>query len=386
MICGPYGGVDAALNVLLFIPFGLGMALGGATARRAILIAFACTVTIELLQVRLVAGRDSSLGDVLTNTLGASLGHALGRFRGLLSRPQPREALRLFAAYLTLWLCAQVLIAYTFTPALPEPPYYGQIDRPRGHSRPAFPGDIVAASVDSLRLVRGGLPNALPIRTLLGSRDGAELRAMATDGGAVSGKAELVVLSGPGMVSVVSLEQEGTSLVYGLRTGAEHLRLRPYEFRMDGVFGARQGRRGDTLLARGRYRTSLVTMSATRGSAVRAREFVPRLSLGWMAFVPLATYVDGDASELALSAIFLLLLAAPAGYWMAMIRAPATSGVSRAPVAASAAVVCVGLFLVPTLFGMHPAAAWEWGCVVLAVACGHSVGRRRARSVPARGG
>lgn len=382
MICGPYGGVDAVLNVLLFIPLGVGLAFGGATPRRAILVGLACTITIELLQVRLVAGRDSSLGDVVTNTLGASLGHTLGRFRGILWKPEPLVARGLFAAYLAVWLCAQVLIAYTFMPVLPEPPYYGQIDRPRGYARPAFPGDVATASVESVRLVRGGLSNGHVIRSLLGRRDGAELRAIATDGGEVSGKAELVVVSGPGMESVVSLEQEGTSLVFSMRTGADHLRLRPYEFRADDVFGASHGNRTDTLLARGRYSAALVTLSATRGSSLRARTFVPRLSLGWMPFVPAATYVDNDVAELAFSAIFLLLLVAPAGYWAAMIRKAEKSTWQRGPVAALAVVLCVGLFLVPTLFGMRPAAVWEWGCVVVAAAGGYAARRgRRAPSI-----
>lgn len=375
MICGPYGGVDAVLNVLLFVPFGFGLALAGLKARRAILIAAACTLAIELLQVRLVPGRDSSLGDILTNTLGAAVGFAAGRFRTSLWTPGPSAARYLFTGWIGAWLATQILVAYTFTPAFPAPPYYGQIDRPRGHSRPAFPGDVLAASVESLRVVRGGLPNASAIRSLLASREGAVLRVAATDGGIVSGKAELAVVSGPGMIAVASVEQDGESLVFGVRTGAERLRLRPYEFRLDSVFGEAQGPRGDILVAAARFTPGRVVMSATRGAVVRTREFVPRLSLGWIPFVPASTYIDGDVAELALSAVFLALLVLPAGFWAGHAR---NASAMRLPVIVGVLAVGIfaGLAIVPTVFRMRAATAWELACVLFGVSAGYALGRR----------
>lgn len=375
MICGPYGGVDAVLNVLLFLPFGFGLAFAGLRARRAILIAAACTLAIELLQVRLVTGRDASLGDILTNTLGAAIGFAAGWYRVSLWTPGPSASRYLFAGWIGVWLGLQILVAYTFTPAFPEPPYYGQIDRPRGHSRPAFPGDVLAASVESLRVVRGGLPDAGAIRSLLARREGAVLRVAATDGGAVSGKAELAVVSGPGMIAVASVEQDGESLVFGVRTGAERLRLRPYEFRLDSVFGEAHGRRGDTLVAAARFTPGRVVLSATRGVVVRSREFVPRLSLGWIPFVPASVYINGDFTELALSAAFLVLLLLPAGFWagharrMSAMRLPVIVGVLAVGIVA-------GLAIVPAVFRMRPATAWEWACVLFGVGAGYALGRR----------
>src|SRR5688500_12405338 len=47
VICGPLGGVDAALNVLLFLPLGLGLAIAGVRFRSAMLVLTAATILIE---------------------------------------------------------------------------------------------------------------------------------------------------------------------------------------------------------------------------------------------------------------------------------------------------------------------------------------------------
>jgi hypothetical protein len=66
--------VDIVLNILLFTPLGAGLALLGMRPRAALPLATALTVTIEVLQYRVIPGRDVSLRDVLCNTLGVALG------------------------------------------------------------------------------------------------------------------------------------------------------------------------------------------------------------------------------------------------------------------------------------------------------------------------
>jgi len=74
IFCGPLGGTDFVLNVVLFVP--LGMTLHWATGRWKVsaMAGAIITLAIEVLQWRLVAGRDASLGDLLANTLGTLLG------------------------------------------------------------------------------------------------------------------------------------------------------------------------------------------------------------------------------------------------------------------------------------------------------------------------
>src|SRR2546423_15044685 len=78
LICGTFGGVDAVLNVLLFMPLGLGLAVAGTSPRRAIVSMAVLSALIELAQLLVVPGRDATIGDLLTNSIGGALGFVLG--------------------------------------------------------------------------------------------------------------------------------------------------------------------------------------------------------------------------------------------------------------------------------------------------------------------
>src|SRR6478672_4733448 len=74
VICGSFGTVDALLNVLLFVPLGIGLSLLEWSERRAVLAMCALSIAIEAAQFFVIPGRDSTLGDVLTNTFGGAMG------------------------------------------------------------------------------------------------------------------------------------------------------------------------------------------------------------------------------------------------------------------------------------------------------------------------
>src|SRR5690606_9606721 len=74
LVCGSYGLVDVVLNVLLFVPLGVGLGLAGVRPRAAIIIVVLTTLTVELLQLTVISGRDSSLSDLVTNTVGGAIG------------------------------------------------------------------------------------------------------------------------------------------------------------------------------------------------------------------------------------------------------------------------------------------------------------------------
>jgi hypothetical protein len=390
VICGPAGGVDAVLNVLLFMPLGIGLALANVRPPRAVAMMLGYSLLIELLQLQVVPGRDASVGDILTNSLGGCLGYLGGRFCFALANPRPESAVRLVVGWLGIWLAVQLFVAYTFIPTLPDPPYYGQIDRPPGHSRPAFPGTVLSSSVGAERLTRGELRNADRLKRLLNTEEGAPVRAVAVPGGLVSGRAELVVVSSPQVGGVVSLEQDGEGLLFGIRTGAELLRLRPYEFRLRGVFRdvPSTGER-DTAVLHGQFSRSRVVVGAMSAGGRLEQTFVPRLSQGWIPFMPVRTYVDDDVIEFAASVGFLVLLIAPAGYWVAFARdVPPAPRKSRDRVfgAAYLAAVCIGLAAIPVAFGLRPAAVWEWACVVGGTGVGSLLARAQRRLWRARSG
>ncbi len=67
------------LNVVLFLPLGVVLALSDRRLERACLVGALLSAGIEFAQL-FIPGRDSSIGDVLTNTTGSALGYMLARY------------------------------------------------------------------------------------------------------------------------------------------------------------------------------------------------------------------------------------------------------------------------------------------------------------------
>jgi VanZ family protein len=95
--CGALGGVDFALNVLAFVPLGFGLRLAGLSRVRALVMVVATTLAIELLQLY-IPGRVTSLGDLISNSIGGALGIAIGEWGAAIVLPSPRAARRLAVA------------------------------------------------------------------------------------------------------------------------------------------------------------------------------------------------------------------------------------------------------------------------------------------------
>ena len=76
-----YSFVESASNVLLFIPFGLLIALILPVRRwwLAILIGFGASCCIELAQLLFLSARTATMADVAANTIGAVIGAAVAR-------------------------------------------------------------------------------------------------------------------------------------------------------------------------------------------------------------------------------------------------------------------------------------------------------------------
>ncbi len=64
-------------NVVLFMPLGAALNMRRLTLGKTALLALALTICVEGAQLLFVSGRTTSVDDVVLNTLGAVLGHAL---------------------------------------------------------------------------------------------------------------------------------------------------------------------------------------------------------------------------------------------------------------------------------------------------------------------
>src|SRR5215510_13320627 len=58
---------DFARNILLFLPMGFGLRLAGVRSSWAILAGVCLSATVELLQIRIIVGRDASVLDWISN-------------------------------------------------------------------------------------------------------------------------------------------------------------------------------------------------------------------------------------------------------------------------------------------------------------------------------
>ena len=241
ILCGSRGNADALVNVILFAPLGLALALTGRTGSRWIGCAALLSATIEFAQL-LIPGRDPSLGDVCFNTVGAATGQllALVELRGAAS--DERAAARLSVAAsaaavlvygLTAWLLAPRLPASTYraswTANLPQLEWY--------HARGLH------VTLGSITLRAGEIPQSAEVHRLLLA--GTPLHIEAIAGPRVRALAPLFVIVDEQDLEVMLIGPDRDDLVLRYRTLAARWRLDQPDLRLRGALASIV--RGDTL-------------------------------------------------------------------------------------------------------------------------------------------
>ncbi len=151
LVCGDRGAADAILNTIMFVPLGISLALAGLTAAVVIPLCFVFSATIESIQF-FVPGRDSSLGDLVFNTLGAAIGGLAVWGAAVWIYPRTRISTWLTGAALAVFGGIVVITGWLFTPTHPDAPYFVQWEPERYHL-PPHPGTITG-----VRLGRWDLP------------------------------------------------------------------------------------------------------------------------------------------------------------------------------------------------------------------------------------
>jgi len=166
LVCGELGGMDVILNILLFIPLGVGLRLTGLPRWKAFGIAVLTTIAVESLQYTVIAGREASLSDLLTNSTGGWLGISLAHhWRGLIL-PQPPPARRLAWLGAAIWLSIQTLSAALVSVAMPQTTYVGMW-APQLSEFDAFRGTVLTATLDGDRLPGTQLDDSRKVRSQL---------------------------------------------------------------------------------------------------------------------------------------------------------------------------------------------------------------------------
>lgn len=387
LICGSLGGVDAVLNVLLFVPLGIGLAVVGARAMLALPAMCAASVLIEIAQLTFVPGRDASIGDVVTNSLGGGLGFALARYATSWLRPSPRFAVLLSVGWCVVWLTIQTASNFGFAPSFPKSSYYGQIARQLGDFE-LFPGRVVRASIGDVKIADALLDDSQQVQRLL--LGGATVGATVIPAGSTYGTAPIVRVADSEQREIALLAQDGSEFLFEVRTGAAVLRFHPPLFALPGVFRADSGGRSepaDTLRLGGSYVANSVRMNAHIGSASNERHIPISGSLGWTMVLPFQWFIEGTLAERVLGWIWTASLLIPLGYWATRVTYPFQMQRLRwRPAVIAVAVLTVlttGLVLVPRGFGLSAGRLFDWLAALSGVTTGCALAARGARPTAA---
>ncbi|MGH7657222.1 MAG: VanZ family protein, partial [Gemmatimonadales bacterium] len=236
LICGSLGGVDVLLNVILFIPLGLGLGLLKTSGGRALAFVVATTITIEILQLGVIAGRDSSLSDLLTNTLGGMLGYWLARRWRRILFPSPALSARLAVSAAAVWVGVQAVTAWAVQPAPPPPVYYGQWAAELGHLH-IFEGTLLDATINGAPMPAGAYRNSNTVRHAI-KEGNISAEALVIPGRSTTGLAPIMSIFNDRQQEVLLLGRNLDDVIFRLRTHASDLRIRGPALRLpDGFSG-----------------------------------------------------------------------------------------------------------------------------------------------------
>jgi VanZ family protein len=364
LVCGEHGAQDVVLNILLFIPFAFGLRLSGVPTRRVIIASALLAMLVEFLQYAVVTGRDSSLSDILTNSLGGTLGATLARHLDALLRPSAPTARRLAIAWAALWLVVMAVAALAFRPWAPAGPLLVQWARERPPRLP-FGGRVTAASLGGVPLPDGRLP--------AGSELPPPMRAGTT-------RVRVSVLTGKPPAywrrifsllrdrsAVLGLSQSGHDLVFECPSQAVRLELRPMAIRLDDAFPTDSG---VPLHLAAEVERQTVRLASTYGGG-RSWTLALSPSFGWSLMVPF-DYALGPEVHL-LTGLWLAGFMFPLGLWWARAGVPVITAV-----ALIAGILVLGLAVLPRLAGYPPVHWSEWAASAAGAALGWACSRRAA--------
>jgi hypothetical protein len=364
------------------VPLGVGLALTNVRGKVAIPAMASLSLFIELAQLIAIPGRNASLGDLLTNTMGGALGFILCVNATRWLRPSARTATKLAIGWFGLWLGIQSAASFGFSRALPSSQYYGQIARPL-EIFAKFEGKVLSPKVGHQDVHDWGFSNSAQVQQDL--NDGEPIVGGVLPAQPTQDLAPIIRVVDDKKREIVMLAQDRRSLVFGVRTGAAVLRLRQPLFALRGVFpdsGSRAASSmNDTLELEARYAATQVELGGRESSRSIAHTFRIGPALGWTLVAPTQWYIDGRPVEVLLSYLWSFALVLPLGYWTSHTIRSRTElpRKSAVPLLAAVAVgaLTIGLVVVPQAFGLASAAVSDWLVAIAGLAGGLLLGQRK---------
>ena len=341
LVCGDVGGTDVALNLLLFAPFASGVALLGLRPGRILALAALTSLTIETIQFAWLPGRDPSVSDLLTNTLGATITGWLVHRRAILLLPNRRQAARLTVVALSAWTLLEAVAAWSLAPSLPETVYWGQWAPDLGHLD-RFRGTVLGAAVAGDSLPPHRLNDSARLRQrLLG---GGPIMARAITGSPPLKLAPIVSVFDGHSTEVLLLGQRRAEAIFRLRMRVSDLRLRPPAISLQDAVPVAPG---DSLAISADYLKGRYSLRVRTGERTIDRTIDATPNWAWSYFMPFENYALGRTAPW-LTALWVIGLLLPIGYWAGRTGTPLGLVGACATVALTLAVI-PGSFDLPVL-------------------------------------
>jgi hypothetical protein len=362
LVCGEQGGADVVANLLLFLPLAVGLRLQGASWVRVVLLSFLLSLTVELLQLRLIPGRDASLSDLVSNTVSGAIGATLGSALPGWVAPSPARARALLAAGLALVIGLLALSAWLLMPVMPE----GRLISRWAHEAPGrdvFDGRVRSVLLDGLPMpANGPPPDSAGLRRRLDAGR-FDLEVDVVSGRPLRDRFWIYMFRVPsgGALTLNQFRREA-----GLAIPARGLRykLHPVLVTLADAF---PDSAGIAVRLSAVERARRIRLSSSYQGRERSLDLAISPAMGWMLVVPFPLAVGIGVRWV--TAVFLFLIALPLGYWGGWCRS-----VWRAAVR-----LAVGLFLglgaTAYATGLPPVHWTEW----LAAVAGGTGGWQLAR-------
>jgi VanZ family protein len=369
IICGDKGTADFILNVLLFVPLGFGLRLGGVRRRTVAAVAVLFTITIETLQYYVVPGRESGLNDIVSNSTGGFLGIALADAIGMLLAPAPAAARRLALGAALGWCAVAAGTQWLLQPALPSTVYYEQVAANLPQFA-RFDGVVLDASFNGQPFHSGRMSpeSSATLRAALLAGD-ARLVARVLPGHPTQRAAPIMSVFDRHRSEIFVLARRHNDVVFRLRRRSQDLGFLPLSLTLAHVF-APQPADSQSVMVTATVQPTAIGLTAARVGAERESRLGSGVWQGWRLFLPDEAWY-GDFPRL-FTATWMIMLCVPMGYWAGC--SARERGVAIAAVPPVVALL-TGLAIIPWVASALTAPWPVWAAGVAAVASAWGVAR-----------
>ncbi len=349
IICGSLGGIDFVLNILLFVPLGMGVAILSGSARKTILAGLVLSLLVEAVQYFFISGRYASVGDVLTNTTGAGLGAWIVGPGVALFRCGGSRAVRPALAAGVLASALILATAWLLRPETPPAPQQVQWMVTRSSTEP-FPGVLHAATLDGHGIV--AVQQLRPHEVVDPSTGTSRLDLVISDVRKTTQRRAIILRVAGWRGEGLYTGQWRDALLFRTHQVANRWRFRPILLKLEGAFDTSVA--GQITVA---ARSDPLGMEISVAPGGVATSLPRTVGLAWTLVVPWDVAVSPNWWPV--NAAWLAGLILPVGFF-ATRGGQGNPGQQRRTGWLALVLVAAVLFLAPRVAGIGPTTILEW--------------------------